>query len=297
MKEDFRVDPYGNPPASGSAQPPQPPQPALEPVHGGAPDPRWLAPQGTGAGPQGHGAPPQGQPEGWSPAPPPGYAPGVQPPGYQPAYPPAYQPAYPPAAAYAPPPAPAKPKGSRLVNGLLVVAAVVAIGGLAFAVGRMTAPATATTGTTGQNLGLGTDRFPTASGVPGGFGFRGTGGGAVTLQGTVSAISADSITLTTTAGTSVVVPTDTTTTYHAQADATRSGVAVGTTVKVELAGFGGRQGGGLTPGASVPPGGLPGTGSGRGFPQASGAPGGFGGAASLGAARDVEVVGSPAPAR
>ena len=140
------MDPYGKPAAPGSQEPPQgPPQPVLEPVHGGAPDPRWLAPQGA---PQGPAMPP----------PTPGYAP-----GYQPSYPPAYPPAFP----YAPPPAPAAPKGSRLVNGLLVVAGVIAIGGLAFAVGRMTAPAAAaTTAGTDQGLGFGNGRFPTASGAP-----------------------------------------------------------------------------------------------------------------------------------
>ncbi len=90
----------------------------------------------------------------------------------------------------------AKPKSSssRGTSLLLGLAAAIAIGGLAFAAGRLTAPAaTATAGRgTGQFPGNGTGQLPgNGQGFPG----RGDAFGGVTLNGTVEAITADSVTL------------------------------------------------------------------------------------------------------
>jgi hypothetical protein len=149
-----------------------------------------------------------------------------------------------------------------LVNVLLGVALVVAVGGVAFAAGRATAPAAAATNGRGFNGngqafgggGLG----PNASGAPGRGGFGGAfAAGGLTIEGTVTAVTADSITLQLTSGQSITIPTDSQTTYHTRAAAKASDVATGSTVLVQLSGGRGTTGGG----------GL------DGGPAASGAPG------------------------
>ena len=188
---------------------------------------------------------------------------------------------------------------------LLGFALVVAIGGVAFAAGRLTAPVTAAaTGTRGGN---GTGLVPGASGAPGTgtganrFGAGGLGAGAgVSIQGTVQSVSATSMTILLSSGQTIDIPLDGSTTYHGQTTATPSDVKTGAQVVVELAGtgFGGHGGG--TGGS----GGAPGTG---GAPGAVGSPGAVpsaGAAASpaasggtritqpgaIGPARDVTVV-------
>jgi hypothetical protein len=162
-----------------------------------------------------------------------------------------------------------------LVNALLGVALVVAIGGVAFAAGRATAPAAAASGRTGTASGgqggQGGGGFfaPGASGAPGRGGFGGGGfGGAVSVQGTVQAIDGSSITIKIAAGTTVTLGLNSETSYHKQAPATVADVTTGSTVIVSLEGrgFGNGQG---RPGAS-------------GAPDASGAPTtGFGTAGSV----------------
>jgi hypothetical protein len=167
-----------------------------------------------------------------------------------------------------------------LVNVLLGLALVVAVGGVAFAVGRATAPAsTATTarngfGGQGGNGGNGgTFAGPGASGAPGrGFGPGGaTGAAGFSVQGTVEAMDATSLTIKLASGQTVTIGLNGTTTYHKQAAATAADVTTGSTVLVQLDGRG--FGGGGRPQAS-------------GAPDASGAPT----AAGLGAARTVTVV-------
>lgn len=164
-----------------------------------------------------------------------------------------------------------------LVNALLGVALVVAVGGVAFAAGRATAPAAAAAGRTGTTFngqgGQGGGGFlaPGASGAPG-RGFGGGGfGGAVSVQGTVEAIDGTSITIRTPAGATVTLGLNGDTSYHKQAPATAADVTTGSTVIVSLEarGFGNGQG---RPSAS-------------GAPQASGAP-----AAGFGTAGSVTVV-------
>src|SRR5450432_296787 len=93
------------------------------------------------------------------------------------------------------------PRKNRASAGtaLLLVGALVAIGGVAFAVGRVTAPAAATTtglgaagrGTGGEG-GFGAGGFGGAGGA-GGFGAGGRNGGALSVTGTVVSIDANTI--------------------------------------------------------------------------------------------------------
>ena len=170
--------------------------------------------------------------------------------------------------AAAPEPLPtAKPKRSsgRLLNIVLGVAVAVAVGGVAFAIGRTTAPASA--GTTGLG-GFGAN-FPNASFVPGasgapGFpgGGRGAFGGAgLTIRGTVESVDGDLVTIKTTNGQTIQVSTSADTTYSTQTPGSASDVTDGTTVQVQVdpTGGAGGFGGGLQPGASNAPTGPVGT--------------------------------------
>jgi hypothetical protein len=138
-----------------------------------------------------------------------------------------------------------KSSGGRWLNLVLVVAAAVAIGGVAFAIGRGTAAASATTGN-GVIIGNGAipgGKFvPGASGAPGlGRGSFGGGlGGGLTVQGTVESVDGDTLTIKTANGQTITVSTGSSTTYHTQTDATAADVQAGTTVQVQLAGGAGR---------------------------------------------------------
>lgn len=195
---------------------------------------------------------------------------------------PTLQPAFQPVApepAPGPAPVPAEPVrrgssgSSRLLNLALGLAVVVATAGIAFAVGRATAPATVATagisGRIGAGVGpgasfdpSGNDRdpggLPGSADQPGGSGGRGTGGrglggfgGGLTITGTVDSMSAESITIKTESGQTVTVGLDGSTTYHQQADAAASDVTPGTTVQLQITG-GFRPGQNSASGASVP---------------------------------------------
>jgi hypothetical protein len=160
------------------------------------------------------------------------------------------EPSTPPAAATSKPAGAAvpgnRPRGGQglWLNVALGIALAVALGGVAFAAGRMTAPAAAAAlnGTGNGRFGNG-GYFPGGGGaVPGGQGNRGFGGGA-SVQGTVSAVAADSITITTATGQSVTIATSGTTTYHQEASGSAADVKTGGTVIVRL--------GTPTPGASA----------------------------------------------
>jgi hypothetical protein len=134
-------------------------------------------------------------------------------------------------------PVPAK-KGGRGGTIALVAATFVAVAGMAFAGGRLSAP-TAAAGN-GQNgpfnrFGPGASFAPGASFVPGG----GPGGGGrltlggTTLRGEVTAITTDSITVELDDGTSLTIPLNSATTYHQAAAADAGSVSVGDKVAVE----------------------------------------------------------------
>ena len=160
----------------------------------------------------------------------------------------------------------AKSKGSsgRLLNIVLGVAIAVAIGGVAFAVGRSTAPASASTGRGGFGANNPNASFgPRASGAPG-FGggrggFGGFGGAGLTVRGTVQSVSGDTVTIKTANGQTIEVTTGADTTYNTQAPASATDVTEGKTVQVQITPTGGGNGGGFRPGASGAPTGPVGT--------------------------------------
>lgn len=142
---------------------------------------------------------------------------------------------------------PKKAKSGGLMNALLLVGAVIAVGGIAFAAGRMTAP----TSTRGQ---FGNGQFPGGPGgsfTPGQGGFGGFGGAdrAVTVSGTVKSNDGTTLVLTTASGQEMSISLSGTT-YHSQAAATAADVKAGATVAVEVSGLGGFRG---DPGASGAP--------------------------------------------
>jgi len=143
---------------------------------------------------------------------------------------------------------------------VLVIAAFVALGGVGFAIGRVTAPATAATNARGA-LGAGNGNFAFPSGaVPGNGGNGGLGrgfGGAVAIRGTVTAVTDTEVTVKTAAGGTVTIPLSSTTAYHNETAGSASDVKTGSTVLVQLG-----QG---TGGPNASPGASPGTQGGRGI--------------------------------
>jgi len=240
--------------------------PRFEPSDPGATSPAPAAPVPPGATP----APPQA-----TFAPPTGAAPAGTPPAFQPVTPEPVVPVTRPASA-------GRSSGSsRVLNIALAVAVLVATAGVAFAVGRTTAPASATTAGrfNGGFSGLG----PNSSFVPndnggefranGGFAGRGgfgALGGGLNIQGTVESVSADSITITTQSGQTITVGLDSSTTYHQQSAASASDVQAGKTVIIDVSG-------GFRPGVTT---------NGNNGSNGNSANGGF----SLGTASDITVV-------
>jgi hypothetical protein len=130
-----------------------------------------------------------------------------------------------------------KANGGRWVNVLLGAAAVIAVGGVAFAIGRSTAPAT----TGFVPGGLVVDGGPVGSFDPnvvpgGGPGGPAMLGGGPTIQGTVTAVDADSITIKLASGDEVTLALDDETTYHESTTIDPSTVQVGDDVAVQADG-------------------------------------------------------------
>ncbi len=140
-------------------------------------------------------------------------------------------------------------KSGGILNVLLIGAAILAIGGVAFAIGRSTAQAGAF-----QGVGSITDGpvvRPDGSFAPGAGGPRGfLSDAGLAIDGTVTAVDADSITLTLENGEQMTFVLDGDTTYHAATDATATDVAVGDDVSVKVDGVGRIQG---SNGASTDP--------------------------------------------
>lgn len=178
------------------------------------------------------------------------------------------------------PPAPVRKRRDPLTI-LMVVAAFVALGGVGFAVGRVTAPAAAAAANGRGQFGNGTFNFPNGGSFapggsfnPGGNGLAGAGRGGlggVALTGTITEVTADHIVLKLANGSSITIPVNSSTAYHRQASATSTDVTTGTTVQVQLSAGG-------TPGVVVGQ-----------QPNASGAPGGA--TRELGPASDITIVG------
>jgi ABC-type transport system substrate-binding protein len=141
----------------------------------------------------------------------------------------------------APAPAVVRPRKSsnRLLDAALVVAAALAIGGVAFGIGRATAPASAAS-LPGGAIAIPGDNVvrPNASFDPGTG--PGRGGlalaGGLTIDGTVTAIDGDTITVKLADGQEMTFTLDSSTAYHEATDATASDVAVGADVSVKVKG-------------------------------------------------------------
>jgi hypothetical protein len=142
------------------------------------------------------------------------------------------------------------PRRRSTGNVALVLALVVAAGGIAFAAGRATAPAAAAGpgigGAPGQ--GPGASFAPNASGAPGGL----PGGSSMSLEGTVSSVSGTSLTLTTASGRVVSVDVSGAS-YHAQAAASAADVVDGASVRLQVTGMGGLGSPGGLGGAAASP--------------------------------------------
>ena len=133
---------------------------------------------------------------------------------------------------------PNRARSGGILNMLLIGALAIAIGGVAFAIGRSTAPvstfppAGAITG--GGPIGRTDGSFAPGGGGPGGFAL----GGQIALDGTVTSIDADSLTLTLRNGEEMTFTLDAATTYREATDAAAAEVAVGDEVSVTVAGAG-----------------------------------------------------------
>jgi hypothetical protein len=153
-----------------------------------------------------------------------------------------------------------RPRTAMWVNLALALAVAVAVGGIGFAAGRMTAPATLAAGAGGNGFrngqlpggGLGGSYF---QGGPGGNG-NGNGsprrlfGGGASIQGTVDS-SGNTLTLKLADGQTIQLSLDRTTTYHAQAAASADDVKAGATVIVRVQlNRGQGNGGAVTPSAN-----------------------------------------------
>jgi hypothetical protein len=150
-----------------------------------------------------------------------------------------------------PTPAPAKTpikpkKQDRTTIALLFIAAFVAIGGIGFALGHLTAPATtAAANPTGGRGGFGGRALPSLApgqtfdsaqfgGGNGGLGGRGLGSVTGGVSGTVQSVSGTSITIQLANGTSETIDLAGTTTYHSAAAANSTDVKIGTSVTVQI---------------------------------------------------------------
>jgi hypothetical protein len=133
-----------------------------------------------------------------------------------------------------------------VVDVVLVVAAIFAIGGVGFALGRVTAPAS-------QAIAAGGGRFGGGGQLPGGGqvgngggatgqggfgagagGFLGAGGAGITITGQVTEITEDHVTLKLASGQTIQIAVNASTAYHTQAAASVSDVTTGSTVQVQV---------------------------------------------------------------
>jgi hypothetical protein len=143
-------------------------------------------------------------------------------------------------------------RSARLLNVALAGALVLAVAGVAFAVGRFTAPSTVSAG----NLTNGGGFFRNGQDGQGGQNGQGGGrgaflaGGGLTIEGTVESIDATTLTLKTASGQTIQIALDGSTTYHAQSDASASDVTAGGKVLVRLDARGGFGGGPQSTGGS-----------------------------------------------
>ena len=130
------------------------------------------------------------------------------------------------------------------VSVLLVISAMVALGGVTFAVGRATSPGGSGTGLT-NNGAIGQNGVPAfGANASGALNFvrggpdDGVRLGAATVTGTVVSVTSTSMTIQEANGRTVTVATGSSTAYHSQTSATSSDVTTGATVVVQTSGIG-----------------------------------------------------------
>jgi hypothetical protein len=125
---------------------------------------------------------------------------------------------------------------------LLFIAAIVAVGGIGFAVGHVTAGSTVAANSNGNGRGAGA--FARASLAPGqtfdlgqfagGRGAGAVGGFASGIAGTVQSIDGTTMTITLANGTTETVDLSGSTTYHNETAGSSSDVKVGSAVTVQI---------------------------------------------------------------
>lgn len=165
---------------------------------------------------------------------------------------------------------PVRPQRANSVTVLLAISAILALGGISFAVGRMVSTGGSTTGqaavaggngpTTGGNgPTTGRNGLPGLAANPGGGPIApGTGAGigvaagTTMVSGTVVSVGSGSITVRQANGQTVTIVTDSSTSYRTQTSATNADVTTGATVIVQTSGRSGfgRERGGISAGAS-----------------------------------------------
>jgi hypothetical protein len=128
------------------------------------------------------------------------------------------------------------------LNVVLGLAVLVAVGGIAFAIGRSTAPAVPV-GPGGGNFPALGGNFPGGSFAPDASGGLGGGfarGGGFNLSGTVESITDDTLTLKTANGQTIEFSLGADTTYASKTPVTAADVKAGSRVEVQLVagGFG-----------------------------------------------------------
>jgi hypothetical protein len=131
------------------------------------------------------------------------------------------------------------------VTGLLLVSTMIALAGVAFAAGRVTATGQSGTGQTTNGIGgangqNGVPNFvPNASGVPNfdlGGRDRGLNGPGGTVTGTVTGVTSTSITVQLADGQTTTVAIGSSTTYHTQTAGNSGDVTQGSTVTIRTTG-------------------------------------------------------------
>jgi hypothetical protein len=143
--------------------------------------------------------------------------------------------------------APASPskvkKQDRSTMILLLIASFVAVGGIGFALGHVTASGTtAAVNPVGGRGGFGGRGLPSlAPGQTfdmnqfgGGFGGRGLVGGAGTVAGTIQSVDGSRITVQLANGTTETIVLSGTTTYHGETSASSTDVKIGSSVLVRI---------------------------------------------------------------
>ena len=127
-------------------------------------------------------------------------------------------------------------KQDRATMALLLMAALIAVGGVGFALGHATASSTNTSTVNARPSG----RFNPASLAPGQtfdpaqFGGGSRLGGAASLSGTVQAINGSTLILQEANGNTVTIDLTGTTTYHGETVANMSQIGVGNSVTIQL---------------------------------------------------------------